>query len=230
MRGEQSGALGSLRESNRDKVVQALKALGVGSRAQIARRTGLSRSTVSSIVAELQSDGLVVDREAGGHGATGSGRPPALIALDSSAGLAVGIDFGKRHLAVALADLSHEILAEQWIVMGEDYAADDAMLEAVEARGARARRGRRGSRPGARRGDGHSGPDSRDRRGGLVVDPPGLERPLARGAHGRPARAARARGQRREPRRARRVHVRGGARLPRAWSISSSRPASAPAS
>jgi predicted NBD/HSP70 family sugar kinase len=131
MRGEQPGALGSLRESNRDKVVEALKALGVGSRAQIARRTGLSRSTVSSIVADLQSDGLVVDRETGARAATGSGRPPALIALDSSAGVAVGIDFGKRHLAVALADLSHQILAEQWVVMGEDYAADEAMLEAV---------------------------------------------------------------------------------------------------
>ena len=131
MRGEQPGALGSLRESNRDKVVQALKTLGVGSRAQIARRTGLSRSTVSSIVADLQSDGLVVDRETDGREATGSGRPPALIALDSSAGLAVGIDFGKRHLAVAVADLSHEILAEQWVVMGEDYAADEGMLQAV---------------------------------------------------------------------------------------------------
>ena len=75
MRGEQPGALGSLRESNRDKVVQALKTLGVGSRAQIARRTGLSRSTVSSIVADLQSDGLVVDRETDGREAAGSGRP-----------------------------------------------------------------------------------------------------------------------------------------------------------
>src|SRR5215218_1321098 len=132
MRGEQSGAVGSLRESNRDKVVHALKALGVASRAQIARRTGLSRSTVSSIVADLQSEGLVIDRENGARETAGSGRPPALIALDSSAGLAVGIDFGKRHLAVALADLAHEILAEQWVVMRDDYAADEAMLRAVE--------------------------------------------------------------------------------------------------
>jgi predicted NBD/HSP70 family sugar kinase len=132
MRGEQPGALGALRESNRDKVVQVLKVLGVASRAEIARRTGLSRSTVSSIVADLQSRGLVVDRETGATEAIGSGRPPALIALDSSAGLAVGIDFGKRHLAVALADLSHEILAERWVLMGDDYAADDGMRRAVE--------------------------------------------------------------------------------------------------
>jgi predicted NBD/HSP70 family sugar kinase len=131
MRGERPGAVGSLRESNRDKVVRALKALGVASRAQIARRTGLSRSTVSSIVADLQSEGLVVDRENGARETTGSGRPPALIALDSSAGLALGIDFGKRHLAVALADLSHEILAEQWVVMRDDYAADEGMLRAT---------------------------------------------------------------------------------------------------
>jgi hypothetical protein len=43
VRGEQPGALGSLRESNREKVVKALQTLGVASRADIARWTGLSR-------------------------------------------------------------------------------------------------------------------------------------------------------------------------------------------
>jgi predicted NBD/HSP70 family sugar kinase len=132
LRGEQPGALGSLRERNRDKVVQALQVLGVASRADIARRTKLSRSTVSSIVADLMSDGIVVDRENGGREASGSGRPPALIALDASAGLALGIDFGKRHLAVALADLSHDILAETWVAMADDYAADEGMGKAVD--------------------------------------------------------------------------------------------------
>ena len=127
MRGDQPGALGSLRESNREKVVHALQMLGVASRADIARWTGLSRSTVSSIVAELHADGLVVDREEAGREAAGSGRPPALIALDPSAGFALGIDFGKRHLAVALADLSHQVLAEQWVEMSDDYEAGEGM-------------------------------------------------------------------------------------------------------
>jgi predicted NBD/HSP70 family sugar kinase/biotin operon repressor len=132
VRGEQPGALGSLRESNREKVVQALQALGVASRADIARWTGLSRSTVSSIVAELHAEGLVVDRQEGGREVAGSGRPPVLIALDPSAGFALGIDFGKRHLAVALADLSHEVLAEQWIEMADDYEAVEGMARAAE--------------------------------------------------------------------------------------------------
>ena len=39
--------------------------------------------------------------------------------------MAIGIDFGKRHLAVAVSDLSHEVLAERWRTMHEDYDARD---------------------------------------------------------------------------------------------------------
>ena len=118
--------------SNRLRVIQALQVLGVTSRADVARHTGLSRSTVSSIVAGLQAEGMVVDRDADGRAAAGGGRPPAMIALDPGAGLAVGIDFGKRHLAVALADLSHELLAEEWREMPDDYDADAGMAHAAE--------------------------------------------------------------------------------------------------
>jgi predicted NBD/HSP70 family sugar kinase len=127
---EESGALGSVRESNRDRVIAMLRLLGVASRAEIARRTGLSRSTVSSIVAGLREEGLVVDRQDDGVSA-GAGRPPSLIALDPSAGWAVGVDFGKRHLAVALSDLSHEILAEEWRELPDDYDAKEGMDEAA---------------------------------------------------------------------------------------------------
>jgi predicted NBD/HSP70 family sugar kinase len=130
--GREPGALGSLRESNRDKIVKALQTLGVASRADLARQTKLSRSTVSSIVADLVSDGLVVDRDNGVRESSGSGRPPSMIGLDASAGLALGIDFGKRHLAVALADLSHELLAETLVVMPDDYAAEEGMVKAGE--------------------------------------------------------------------------------------------------
>jgi predicted NBD/HSP70 family sugar kinase/biotin operon repressor len=132
VRGEQPGALGSLRESNREKVVKALQTLGVASRADIARWTGLSRSTVSSIVSELHGEGFVVDRHDSGRAGAGSGRPPALIALDPAAGFALGIDFGKRHLAVALADLSHELLGERWVEMADDYEAGEGMVRAAE--------------------------------------------------------------------------------------------------
>jgi predicted NBD/HSP70 family sugar kinase len=130
---EEPGAAPSPRESNRLRVIQALQILGVTSRADLARRTGLSRSTVSSIVAGLQAEGIVVDRDADGRAAaTSGGRPPAFIALDPGAGLAIGIDFGKRHLAVALADLSHRLLAEEWREMDDDYEAEAGIATAAE--------------------------------------------------------------------------------------------------
>jgi predicted NBD/HSP70 family sugar kinase/biotin operon repressor len=132
MRGEPPGALALLRESNRDKVLQALRTLGVASRPEVARHTGLSRSTVSTIVAELVDEGLIVGRANGRRQAAGSGRPPALIALNPSGGMAVGIDFGKRHLSIALADLSHEIVAEERVVLSADYQAEEAMVTAAK--------------------------------------------------------------------------------------------------
>ena len=68
----------SVRELNRHRVIDTLRELGVASRADLARRTGLSRSTVSGLVGEMRDEGLVVDRpEAGGEvPAVGAGRPP----------------------------------------------------------------------------------------------------------------------------------------------------------
>src|SRR6185503_16732084 len=129
---DERGSAPSLRASNRLRVIQALQLLGVTSRADLARHTGLSRSTVSTIVAGLQAEGMVVDRDADGRPAGGGGRPPALIALDPGAGFAIGIDFGKRHLAVALADLAHELLAEEWREMADDYDAESGIEEAAQ--------------------------------------------------------------------------------------------------
>src|SRR5436190_1458252 len=118
-----SGSLSSLRELNRGRVIESLRDLGVASRAELARATGLSPATVSTLVGELVEAGIVVDAPEHTGRRSHGGRPPALIALDPSGGAALGIDFGKRHLAVAVAALNHEILAERWRKMPDDYDA-----------------------------------------------------------------------------------------------------------
>ena len=127
-----SGSLTSLRELNRGRVIESLRELGVASRAEIARSTGLSPATVSTLVGQLVETGLVVDAPQRLSRRSQGGRPPALITLDPLAGVAIGIDFGKRHLAVAVSDLSHEILAERWRTMHEDYDARAGMDGAVK--------------------------------------------------------------------------------------------------
>src|SRR3954451_3815850 len=94
-----TGSLESLRERNRRLVIDVLRTRGAVSRAEIARQTGLSRSTVSTLVGGLKSSGLVNEREAdedtrSGGGRAGVGRPPVLVALNRRAGALVGIDFG----------------------------------------------------------------------------------------------------------------------------------------
>ncbi|MEA2286638.1 MAG: hypothetical protein QOJ21_2681 [Solirubrobacteraceae bacterium] len=128
MASPRTGSLESLRERNRLRVIDALRERGAVSRADVARQTGLSRSTVSSLVADLQAEGLVVEREmaAAPRGPEG-GRPPVLIALDESAGALVGIDFGHRHARVAVSDLSFTVLAERTAEIDVDTAGHEAL-------------------------------------------------------------------------------------------------------
>src|SRR6201986_2880283 len=128
-----AGSLESLRRLTRLRVIRALREEGEISRAEIARRTGLSRSTVSSLVADLQADGLVKERPEPGsaHGQQG-GRPPILLSFDASAGAAVGIDFGLSHLRVAVSALASTILSERREPLDTDHDATEGLEMAVE--------------------------------------------------------------------------------------------------
>src|SRR3954470_354138 len=128
-----AGSLESLRRLNRLRVIRALRDEGLISRAEIARRTGLSRSTVSSLVADLQADGLVVERPEPGsaHGAQG-GRPPILLSFDASAGAAVGVDVGPPPVRVCVADLASTILAERTRPLDTDHDAFEGLEMAAE--------------------------------------------------------------------------------------------------
>src|SRR4051812_34650582 len=121
------GSLESLRDGNRRRVVEALRRHGTASRAEIARVTGLSRSTVSSLVGELQATGLVVERPNGVGRGPQQGRPPVLLSLDRSAGAVAGVDFGHADVRVAISDLSRAVLAERVVEMDVDHAGIKAI-------------------------------------------------------------------------------------------------------
>jgi predicted NBD/HSP70 family sugar kinase len=111
MRRPRSGSLGSLRQRNRLRVLEAIRGRDAVSRAGIARETGLAPSTVSNLVGELQREGLVVERDDRPAAAQG-GRPPVMLTLDPRAGAVLGLHFDHSVLRVALGDLGHTILAE----------------------------------------------------------------------------------------------------------------------
>lgn len=130
---ERGGGLRSLRDANQRRVIEALGQHGVASRADIARATGLSRTTVSSLVGDLKGAGLLVERPADGDGHDQSvGRPPVLLSFDRSAGAVVGIDFGHSHIGVVVGDLSHTVLAELWRDVDVDSSASHGLDIATE--------------------------------------------------------------------------------------------------
>ena len=120
MEGLATGSLASLRERNRRSLISSLSERGMASRADLARLTGLSRSTVSSLVAEMQATGLVEER----HASASGGRPGVLLALSRGAGVVVAADFGHHRLRVAVFDLAHTVLADAVHDVDIDAPAD----------------------------------------------------------------------------------------------------------
>lgn len=106
-------SLAQLRTSNLRAITALLASGGPQSRADLARGSGLSRTTVSSLVSELLDTGMVVETEDRGTPYKGgSGRPPLLVALAVRPGGVAGVDIGHRHVRVAVSDRSAKILAE----------------------------------------------------------------------------------------------------------------------
>lgn len=78
------------RGHNRALVLQTLYHSGSMSRADLSRETGLTRVTISDLVAEFISDGIVV--ELGIRETVGPGKPPILIDIDRLGHQIIGLD------------------------------------------------------------------------------------------------------------------------------------------
>ncbi len=94
------------REHNERLVMRTLYDLGPISRAEVARLTGLTRTTVSDVVAGLLDGGVV--REVGWGPSTG-GKAPVLVEVDDDARQVVGLDLGERVFTGALVNLRGEV-------------------------------------------------------------------------------------------------------------------------
>ena len=94
------------RAHNASLVLRALYDLGPISRAAIARLTGLTRTSVGELVAELEQEGLA--RDAGKAPSTG-GKAPTLVELVDDARHVVTLDLGERTFTAALLDLRGKI-------------------------------------------------------------------------------------------------------------------------
>lgn len=106
----QIARLNTIRDINRQIVLNYVRDRSPISRAEIARQTDLHRSTVSVIVDELVDDGTI---EEIGSGVSTGGRKPTLYKLRSGEPAAIAIDLTPRTTTIALADLAGNFLEKE---------------------------------------------------------------------------------------------------------------------
>ena len=100
----------TIRDINKQIVLNYVRARSPISRAEIARETSLQRSTVSAIVDDLTTAGMIEEL---GTGDSSGGRKPTLLRLTSGKPVAIGVDITPLQTRVVLADLSGNLLEQE---------------------------------------------------------------------------------------------------------------------
>lgn len=120
------GSQSALRELNQQRIIDSLLLGGPHTQAQLARETGLSTATISNIVKVMVSTGLVETQPI-----TSSGRRASIVRLSGNNAVAVGIDFGRRHLRVAVSSLSYQVIAEEFVELPAGHRAEQGIDRAA---------------------------------------------------------------------------------------------------
>lgn len=97
-------------DAQRSAVLAPLRSGAARSKADLARETGLSPTTVAARVAELLAGGHVVER---GFGPSAGGRRPTALAVRGEAGLVGCVDLGVHRTSIALADFAGRLHGER---------------------------------------------------------------------------------------------------------------------
>jgi predicted NBD/HSP70 family sugar kinase len=108
---ERPDAMRRVRLAHTRALLEQLRSTGPLSRAELIRVTGLSRTTLFDIIADLLDRGVVVEREPAVAGPRGRGRPSTTVSLNPVAGRIIGVDLGRVTITVVIATLGHDILA-----------------------------------------------------------------------------------------------------------------------
>jgi predicted NBD/HSP70 family sugar kinase len=116
------------RRHHRSLLLQQLFREGPASRADLARTSGLTRVTVSDLVGELVTDGLV--EELGAPAESRVGKPPTLVGLAADSTHVIGIDLSATdRMTGAVINLAGRVLARHELPL--DGAVGDAAVSLV---------------------------------------------------------------------------------------------------
>lgn len=116
----------SLREQNLSAVLKLIYGQAPISRAQLATKTGLNKSTVSSLVEDLLDRKLIHES---GMNSNGAGRPATLLEINPLVGAVIGVELGVDFVAVVLTDFVGAVLWRRQIHADAAESQDETIGE-----------------------------------------------------------------------------------------------------
>lgn len=123
----------TLRLRNRGLILQLLAVDGPLSRVELSRRTGLSKMSVSNIIAEFDERGFIEVHDV--VSSPGSGRNPVALKLSAKAPKLIGLFVFRDECAAVLCDMRLNVLRERRAVIrdGDAPRLPDILFSLVDA-------------------------------------------------------------------------------------------------
>lgn len=125
-----TGDLNLVKKINKSIVLELLQKHSPISRASVAKTTGLTKATVSTLVAELMDEHLLYEL---GTGKSSGGRKPVMLVFRQDAGYAVGVDLGVNYIHAVLTDLQGGIVQERRTRLKDVPSSQKVLAELKES-------------------------------------------------------------------------------------------------
>ncbi|SEI14657.1 MULTISPECIES: ROK family transcriptional regulator [unclassified Leifsonia] len=119
-----------VRRNNRAILLRHLLLAGRSSRSEAGAATALSPATVTSVIAELIDEGVILET---GSIESDGGRPRTLLELNDDAAYVFGADVGEFSVTVGLFTLRLERVAERVVPFPQSPVRPEDVTEAIEA-------------------------------------------------------------------------------------------------
>lgn len=115
--------------SRKIAILSLLRQRGPMTRAEIARSSGIAKSSVSILVDELLAQGHVhqIRANADNRSKSVTGRPGDLIEIDPSAGAAIGIEISYGRIISLIGDVSHEVLTSRTLDFDPEMKSEELL-------------------------------------------------------------------------------------------------------
>ena len=120
-----------VRISNMSLILRHLQTSPALSRTRLARETGLSKATVSTLVAELCSRGLLIEEEPDLSGNVG--RPSTGLRTAPHTAAGIGLEISGASLLLSVTDLTGEVVARRCELVDDAGHRPETMIEHVAA-------------------------------------------------------------------------------------------------